>query len=77
MSGLPNQTRGGSGRTGGVVGYPLDRLNEEVAYLAYHFHWPLQDILDLEHGDRQQWVDQVASINRRLSEAASGQSAGQ
>jgi hypothetical protein len=70
LPGLPDKTRGGSCRTGGVIGYPLDRLNEEVAYLAYHFHWSLQDILDLEHGDRQQWVDQVAGFNRRLSQAA-------
>jgi hypothetical protein len=47
----------------------LDRLQEEVAYLAYHFHWPLEQILELEHEERQQWVKQVADINRRLNEA--------
>jgi hypothetical protein len=66
---MPNEVRGGPGRTGGVVGYPLDRLQEEVAYLAYHFHWPLDDILKLEHGERQEWVNEVAKINRRLNEA--------
>lgn len=50
-----------------MVGYPLDRLHEEVAYLAYHFHWPLDDILNLEHAQRQVWVKQVADINRRLN----------
>jgi hypothetical protein len=44
-------------------------LHEEVAYLAYHFHWPLPDLLAMEHPDRRQWVAQVASINRRLSES--------
>lgn len=63
--------RGGFGQPGGgIVGYPLDRLHEEVAYLAYHFHWPLPDILALEHAERQQWVSQVAKINSRLNEAA-------
>jgi len=47
-------------------------LHEEVAYLAYHFHWPLDDILELEHNERQQWVAQVASINRRLSQGSGG-----
>jgi hypothetical protein len=42
-------------------------LREEVAYLAYHFHWPLNEILELEHEERQQWVEEVASINRRLN----------
>jgi hypothetical protein len=43
-------------------------LREEVAYLAYHFHWPLNEILDLDHEERQQWVEEVARINRRLND---------
>jgi len=53
--------------------HPLDRLYEEVAYLAYHFHWEPDDLLDLEHADRRMWVEQVASINRRINEASQGQ----
>ena len=30
-----------------------EELLEEAAQLAYHYHWPLDTILDLEHGDRQ------------------------
>jgi hypothetical protein len=45
----------------------LERLHEEVAYIAYHFHWPLEDILDLEHRDRRRWAEEIAKINRRLS----------
>lgn len=45
-----------------------DRLYEEVAYIAYHFHWSLDDILDLEHPLRRRFVDEIAKINRRLSE---------
>jgi hypothetical protein len=29
----------------------------------------LNDILDLEHDERQEWVQEVASINRRLNQA--------
>jgi hypothetical protein len=43
-------------------------LFEEVAFVAYHFHWPMTDILDLEHADRHRWVAEISSINRRLSE---------
>jgi hypothetical protein len=43
-------------------------LREEVAYLAYHFHWPLGEILDLDHAERQEWVEEVARINRRLND---------
>lgn len=47
--------------------YATDRLLQEVAYVAYHFHWPLDDILDLEHPLRQRFVDEIAHINRRLN----------
>ena len=68
---MSSQVRGGSSQPGGgIVGYPLERLHEEVAYLAYHFHWPLDEILALEHAERQQWVKEVAKINSRLNEAA-------
>lgn len=52
-----------------MIGYPYDRLHEEVAYIAYHFHWPLDQILDLEHRQRQQWVKEIAKINRRLNQS--------
>ncbi|WP_434686778.1 DUF6760 family protein [Pseudanabaena minima] len=47
--------------------YPSEQLLEEVAYLAYHFHWSHDQIMTMEHRDRQQWVAQVAQINQRLN----------
>jgi len=51
-----------------MMGYPSDRLFEEVAYIAYHFHWPHGQIMKLEHHERQRWVQEIAKINRRLNE---------
>ncbi len=51
--------------------YPLDRLREEVAYLAYHLHWSYEDVMLMEHAERQEWVDEVARINTRLNATAS------
>ena len=59
---------GGGHASGGIVGYPLDSLYEEVAFIAYHFHWPLDDILNLEHGDRQRFMDEISAINRQMNE---------
>lgn len=70
MPGVQPCVRGGVRSTGGIGGYPLDRLYEEVAYIAYYFHWPLERILELEHSERQRWVEQIAEINTRLSEPA-------
>jgi hypothetical protein len=51
----------------------LKSLYEEVAFVAYHFHWPMESVLNLEHGDRQRWVKEISSINeRRNSESANG-----
>jgi hypothetical protein len=50
------------------VTYDQDRLFEEIAYVAYHFHWPMGEILDLEHPLRQRFVEEIGRINRQLSE---------
>jgi hypothetical protein len=49
------------------VTYAPDALYEKVAYVAFHFHWELDAILDLEHPQRLRFVDEIARINRRLS----------
>ncbi len=54
-----------------MIGYPSDRLFEEVAYIAYHLHWSQDEILRLEHRDRLRWVAEVATINHRINEATS------
>ncbi|MEU9293862.1 DUF6760 family protein [Streptomyces sp. NPDC048266] len=45
--------------------YAADRIEEETAYLAFHFHWGMDDILDLEHADRRRYVAQVAALAER------------
>jgi hypothetical protein len=50
------------------MGYPLERLYEEVAYIAYHFHWSQEQILNLEHSDRLRWVNHIAAINQKLNQ---------
>lgn len=43
--------------------YGTDLLHEEIAYLAYHLHWPLDELLDLEHTDRRRYI----ALTRRLA----------
>ena len=45
--------------------YAPDQVHEEVAYIAYHFHWALDPLLDLEHPDRRRFVDQINRMNTR------------
>ncbi|HEX9968958.1 MAG TPA: DUF6760 family protein [Acidimicrobiales bacterium] len=48
--------------------YATDRLYEEVAYVAYHFHWSLDEILEMEHPLRRRFVEEIGRINTRLSD---------
>ncbi len=45
--------------------YASDRLYEEIAYVAYHFHWPLTELLDLEHPERRRYVAEISRLNAR------------
>jgi hypothetical protein len=40
-------------------------LFAEAAELAYHFHWPLGTILDLEHRDRRVFLTEAADLSLR------------
>jgi hypothetical protein len=55
-----------------MSGYPADRLHEEVAYLSMYLHWPYEQVMRLDHGERRRWVEQVAAMNadRSLPEGA-------
>ena len=58
---------GGAECRGGVIGYPLQMLYEEVAFVGYHFHWPPEAIVNLEHKDRLRWVKEISTINQRIN----------
>lgn len=44
----------------------MNRLYEEVAYIGYHLHWPYDQIMQMEHRERQRWVAEVERINERI-----------
>jgi hypothetical protein len=56
-----------------MTSYPLERLRGEVAYIAYYLHWPYEQIMQLDHLERRQWVNEVSKMNQRLNEAAKEQ----
>jgi len=39
-----------------TVAYPLDQLRAEMAFIAYHLHWGIDDICRLSHQERVEWV---------------------
>jgi len=64
---MPEHHRVGACATGGIVGYPLDKLYEEVAFVAFHFHWSESELLNMEHLERRRWAAQISRINEVLN----------
>lgn len=54
------------------MSYPLDKLYQEVAYIAYHFHWSLEEILNMEHKERQVWIREISEINQEINSSRMG-----
>ena len=53
--------------------YAPERLYEEVAYVAYHFHWSHDEVMNLDHGERTRFVQEIGRINKRLTDEAEAQ----
>lgn len=51
-----------------MIGYPSSALLGEVAFVAYHLHWPYSEIMAMDHRERRWWVAEVAHLNARLRE---------
>ena len=51
------------------MAYPIDKLRDEVVFIAYHLHWSLSEILELPHGERVAWVGRVSKINKKILES--------
>lgn len=56
--------------------YGTEPLLAEVSYVAFHFHWPLDEILDLEHPLRQAFVAEIGRIHEARAAVAGGGSGG-
>ena len=54
--------------------YPEKEIYEEIAFIAYHFHWPFQELFDMEHRERRRWCEEISKINRRLNDTPRGTS---
>lgn len=49
-------------------GSSLDRVYEEVAFVAYHFNWSREDVLNMPHWERRRWCEEISAINERMNE---------
>jgi hypothetical protein len=45
------------------VTYSAATILDEVAYVAFHFGWSREEILDLEHAERARYVAAIAQLH--------------
>lgn len=55
--------------------YAHQQLVDEVAYVAYYFHWPLETILAMEHPRRRTFIEAIGDINRAINGEGPGRGA--
>ena len=56
--------------------YPLEQAREEVAFIAYHFHWARNEIMKLPHLERRNWVKEISGINETINKESTSQAKG-
>ncbi|MGK2319774.1 DUF6760 family protein [Gordonia rhizosphera NBRC 16068] len=50
------------GPPGGIATYEIEHLYREISYVALNFHWGRDEILDLEHAERQRYVGMINDL---------------
>ncbi len=53
-----------------MTGYPLEKLYEEMAFIAYYCHWSHAELMDMEHRERRRWCEEISKINRKVTSEA-------
>ena len=60
----------GDGLPGVIRGYPVDLVYDEVAFIAYYFHWNYNDIMSMDHAERRKWCKIISKMNAQMNEKA-------
>jgi len=45
----------------------LKNIFKEVAFVAYHFHWDRETLLEMSHKERHAWVKEISAINEKIN----------
>jgi hypothetical protein len=62
MPQVRTRIRNGGAPPGGIVGHPLERIYQEVAFLGCRVHWTYEELVNFDHADRRRWVDEVLNL---------------
>lgn len=37
-----------------------------MSFISYYFHWPMDEVMGLDHMERRRWCKQISTINESL-----------
>ena len=55
---------------GGSVSRLSTDIFREAAYIAYHFGWGRNEILEMSHKERKKWLAEISNINNQINFAS-------
>ena len=44
-------------------------LYQEIAVIAFHFHWSKEECLNMSRKERRDWIDEIEKINRCIAKS--------
>ena len=47
---------------GGILGYPLEWVYQEVAVLSMRTHWTYEDVMSIDHAERRRWIEEIMKL---------------
>ncbi len=47
--------------------YPEDKLYQELSFIAYYYHWGMEEVLGLDHRSRRRWCREISEIHREIN----------
>ncbi len=53
-----------NGGAGGILGYPLNWVYQEVAALSTRVNWTYEDVMNLDHAERRRWLEEIVKLER-------------
>lgn len=47
--------------------YPEDQMYRELSFIAYYYHWGMEEVLSLDHRSRRRWCREISEIHREVN----------
>ncbi len=58
---------GGVWPPGGSISRLQEKVYQEAAYIAYHFHWSRGDVMSMSRRETRRWIGEIANINKAIN----------